>query len=418
MAQDLIVNGVTYPAVAQMEMTNTAGEKVTYSEGTGGGAPVEVEEKDVNFFDYDGTLLYSYTLAEAQALTELPPLPSREGLICQGWNWDLESVNAVYYGVDIGASYITDDGKTRIYITIDQDARLNVDLNINQSVSGSVTVNWGDGSAAETITGTGYVSATHNYPGMGDYLITLEVTAGKMYFGTGVDGKGTIGPLRVQSAMVKKIHIGGNVSQIGNYGMAFHLGLEETTIPEGVNVGQTAAFRDCPLLKTLVIPKGVTSTGAYFVAANYGMERIIFPSTVVSLGTQTLYQSYCVRRIAPPINVKTMNGYSYGNIYTATKAEIPIGVTALNQNLLRANRSLAAVKLWGNIGTVESYAFYQCVSVKFYDFTACTAVPTLKNVNAFTDIPTDCEIRVPAALYDEWIVATNWSTYAANIVGV
>ena len=53
-----------------------------------------------------------------------------------------------------------------------------------------------------------------------------------------------------------------------------------------------------------------------------------------------------------------------------------------------------------------------------YDFTKCTAVPALSNANAFSGIPADCEIRVPAALYDEWIAATNWSTYAANIVGV
>ena len=46
---------------------------------TGDDAPVA--EKDVNFYDYDGTLLHSYTVAEAQELTELPELPEREGLI-------------------------------------------------------------------------------------------------------------------------------------------------------------------------------------------------------------------------------------------------------------------------------------------------------------------------------------------------
>ena len=45
-----------------------------------GGGVVEPEEKDVNFYDYDGTRLYSYTLAEAQALTVLPTPPEHEGL--------------------------------------------------------------------------------------------------------------------------------------------------------------------------------------------------------------------------------------------------------------------------------------------------------------------------------------------------
>ena len=54
----------------------------------------------------------------------------------------------------------------------------------------------------------------------------------------------------------------------------------------------------------------------------------------------------------------------------------------------------------------------------FYDFTACTAVPTLSNKNAFNGIAADCQIRVPAALAGEWKAATNWATYASHIVGV
>ena len=44
----------------------------------------EPEIKDVNFIDYDGTLLYSYYVDEVQEMTELPPLPIHPGLICQG----------------------------------------------------------------------------------------------------------------------------------------------------------------------------------------------------------------------------------------------------------------------------------------------------------------------------------------------
>ena len=40
-----------------------------------------VSLKDVNFYDYDGTLVASYTLSEAQALTALPNGPTHEGLI-------------------------------------------------------------------------------------------------------------------------------------------------------------------------------------------------------------------------------------------------------------------------------------------------------------------------------------------------
>ena len=55
--------------------------------------------------------------------------------------------------------------------------------------------------------------------------------------------------------------------------------------------------------------------------------------------------------------------------------------------------------------------------MKYYDFSTHTSVPTL-NKNVFSGIPDDCQIRVPAALYDSWKSATNWSTYADYIVGV
>jgi hypothetical protein len=48
--------------------------------------PSNLEEKDVNFYDYDGTLLYSYTKEECLELEELPSNPSHNGLVAQGWN--------------------------------------------------------------------------------------------------------------------------------------------------------------------------------------------------------------------------------------------------------------------------------------------------------------------------------------------
>ena len=47
----------------------------------------EKEIKDVNFFDYDGTLLYSYTEQEFAQLGALPDNPSHDRLTAQGWNW-------------------------------------------------------------------------------------------------------------------------------------------------------------------------------------------------------------------------------------------------------------------------------------------------------------------------------------------
>ena len=72
---------------------------------------------DVNFYDYDGRIIASYTLAEAQALTKLPDPPKHKGLVFQGWNWSLEDVNLLTDPMDIGPNYTTDDGTTRVYVS-------------------------------------------------------------------------------------------------------------------------------------------------------------------------------------------------------------------------------------------------------------------------------------------------------------
>ena len=54
--------------------------------GGGGGTAPSAKWNDVTFIDYDGSVLYSYSLEEAQTLTGLPALPTHDGLVCQGWN--------------------------------------------------------------------------------------------------------------------------------------------------------------------------------------------------------------------------------------------------------------------------------------------------------------------------------------------
>ena len=62
------------------------------SSGGGNSEDGELKRNDVNFFDYDGTLLYAYTYEEACALTELPPLPVHDELEVREWNYTLEDI--------------------------------------------------------------------------------------------------------------------------------------------------------------------------------------------------------------------------------------------------------------------------------------------------------------------------------------
>lgn len=120
-----------------------------------GGGGTEVDESlPVRFFDYDGTLLYSYSLTALQQMEELPEWPSHDGLVCEGWNWSLEDLKIFNREVNVAALYITDDGATRLYVHLDDDT-LEPVVRFGQSQSAGVLLDWGDGSEPESVVSGG-----------------------------------------------------------------------------------------------------------------------------------------------------------------------------------------------------------------------------------------------------------------------
>ena len=99
----------------------------------------------IRFFDYDGTLLHSFSLEELAEMEDLPDLPSHEKLICTGWNWTLEDLKATNREMNVAALYVTDDGATRFYVVLDEDM-LEPQVSFGQTFYNGVEIDWGDGS--------------------------------------------------------------------------------------------------------------------------------------------------------------------------------------------------------------------------------------------------------------------------------
>ena len=344
--------------------------------GTTPGAP-----GDITFYDYDGTIITSWTLEELATKTALPDYPSHDGLTCQGWNWSLADLKTTNRKMNVGAMYITDDGKTRIYIRL-EEGRTSPMLGV--CPNGTVTVDWGDGTTPDTLTGTSTTTVqwtpNHAYAAPGEYVIKLTVDGTMGFYGgsffsvgsailrysTGSDNRDY-----VYRDSVRKIELGNGVTSIGTYAFYRCYSLTSITIPDGVTSIEVYAFSHCYSLTSITIPDGVTSIeGAFYYC--YSLASITIPDGVTSIGSQT-----------------------FNNCYSLASITIPDGVTSIRDN-----------------------AFNNCYGVAFYDFSNHTSVPTLANTNAFTNISADCQIRVPASLVDEWKAATNWSTYANYIVGV
>lgn len=402
----------------------------------------DVPEKDINFYDYDATRLYSWTLEELANKTALPDLPSHSGLICQGWNWTLEQLKAEEGPMDVGAMYITDDGKTRYYITVTEDE---LSLSFGTSINGSATVDWGDGTTS-TLTGSSLSipsrTENHTYAAPGDYVVTLTINSGQAKFWQkdlgyvndifiGVGTKSTFS----YSYIIRAVEIGDKVEIFNNAFMGC-TNLEWVTFPLNFNNFKTSAFyrtkikavfsstgngqygatHYCLNLRVISLPPNCSSLHATFyynqadvkipkamstfqgqALRNTGIKHLVISQAVGTFPMYCAYACGCLATVVFRADVETIAQTAFGECYW-----------------------LRSVVFLGNVGTMQSGVFSGDAQVQLYDFSHCTSIPTLENSNVFNGnkINAKCKIKVPAALVDEWKAATNWSTYADHIVGV
>lgn len=394
-------------------------------------APVYVPESDINFWDYDGTLLYSWTLAELATKTELPPLPSHDGLVCQGWNWTLQDIKDAGRELDIGALYITDDGKTRLYVDVDTETWDDFVLNYWQSTRNATTVDWGDGTTPETKNADSYIEHRHVYASSGSYVITMSVKEGKTMW-LGRDGWMLIAKGDADSgrcAMLRRVEVGARVERTDPNCFRSCCRLESITLPQTTKVYTARAFEQCTHLRVLIAadmdelfqpfyncanlraiatPKGTTQSDDYAIAYT-AVRQINFDMTGA-------YRAQSIERV----HIKAVNGQvgNFSSCRSLLEVTIPADATTFVAAAFQGDNALRRVTCLGNITSIPAQVFQRCYPLRFVDLTHCTAVPTLANVNAFDATHPQLEIRVPASLADAWKAATNWSSLADHIVGV
>lgn len=394
--------------------------------------PPTATDNDVNFLDYDGTIVYSYSKDEFLALTSLPPNPTHPGLISQGWNWDLSDAKTYVtkYGVaDIGQSYATHDGKTRFYIYTEIPNE-SVTFKYYQYEANAVEVDWGDGSTTDPqSTPNVTISISHTYSNAGNYVITVTCNSGKWQTGVGLN---TYEPMvwgyssntRISYySILRKIEFGNdyNFASASMSHIAYGaFGLETITIPNvtGEKKFGYQAFYSTFLLKCVIFPKNTTNLG-YDAFYNSGLGRISLPCNAITLADES---SYCrlfyncrFPRVLFPdntTNANTTNNY-FPPIHSTYLHEAIIpdnsSITGLISQIFYNLAHLYKVTIPAGITDIAAQAFYGCTRIAEIHVKATTP-PTVANVNAFTSMADRCRIYVPYSA-DHSILAAYKNAY-------
>ena len=358
-------------------------------EGSGGGTV----PKKVDFYDYDGTLLYTYTVEEAKSLAELPPLPEHAGLVCQGWNYTLEYLQNNDDSVVVGAMYITDDGATRLYLHFDGNERLTQPLAFDQSVAGGVAVDWGDGSEYDTSTSTGTVKLSHTYAeGNRDYVIRLlrvksdcEITFPFQIFYRSA--------YSVVSTRLFKVEMG-TVGDQAFISGAFHYcsGLETITLPSNITHIPTYAIRGCSALKCVVIPNSVTSISSNACSECSSLRTVSVSDSVTSIGSYAFGGCSSLTSISIPTGVTSISSSTFDYCYSLTSVNIPDSVTSIGGSAFNSCHSLMSISIPDSVTKVGERAFDGCSSITSINIPSGT---TSIGTNMFRDCYSLTSVNIP-----------------------
>lgn len=228
---------------------------------------------------------------------------------------DVTDYASVQISTDVVGYKVYNDGKTHLYISVNEVTR---SLSLGLCVNGSVTIDWGDGSAPSTLTGTNStttVRATHEYSDIGNYHIRISAATGTNYYwpagsaifatahGTVLDSYRCIltffeaGNAKISSSQTWRYCYGLRGAVFAGsfylYSYAFQncYGLVNVDITGASSIADNV-FRNNNALSSITIPATVTSIGAKALADCIGLRAVHFKSTVPpTLGASDVFQN-------------------------------------------------------------------------------------------------------------------------------
>lgn len=334
-----------------------------------GTAAFSFGDYSVKVIDYDGTVLMEKK-GNTGDVIDLPTAPIHDKLVFQEWSASVavsnNKVTIADNDIMVGTVYTTASGQNEFDITLTKVTGLSVTVNMDG------TKDWGDGTSDN--------ETNHTYTEYGDYTIKCNGTITKNVFGS-TDS--------APNYYCKKARL---VTNIGTNAFYDCYSLNSITLSNVVTRVGTTAFYNCMSLINVIIPNSVISVGISAFQNCHSLNRILIPNSITNIENSIFDSCYSLDNIILPNSVTIINPYAFANCYSSTNIILPNSITQ-----------------------IKDYAFQGCYSLIKYDFSQCSSVPTLSNVNVFNNINKICKIIVPDSLYDEWIAAPRWIGYSSYI---
>lgn len=241
-----------------------------------------------------------------------------------------------------------------LYLTL--TSNLSITLSFTQSVANGISIDWGDGSEPQTVSGTS-VSQAHSYEEAGDYIVSLTSVDGATWQPGGVlynilgregGGKGDTSPELTAVVLTE------DVTGLGSYAFDACTSLTGITLPGTVTAVNSYAFYGCTGLKRVTIPDGVTTIATYAFYGCTALEKVVLPESLTSFGTYAFNNCEVLSEINFPSALSSIGSYAFSGC-VALPENLELGAATIDNASFAACTQLKNVWLRSTVTTIKVY---------------------------------------------------------------
>lgn len=263
-------------------------------------------------------------------------------------------------------------------------------------------------SVTITQNGSQTITADTGYDGLSGVAVTTNVP-------TGADGEKLKKLIERDNSNYITFEIPSGITKIGAGSFSRWSKLTNLIIPNSVTSIDANAFEECEKLHDPTIPNSVTTIGNYAFSECKGLNNFVIPNSVTSIGDFAFSGCQNLQSITLSNGLTTISSNMFSSCSALASVIIPNTVTLIKYGAFNSCSELTEIIIPNSVVTITGGSFNYCSKLKKLDCTNCTQIPTLTGSN-FSGVASNFKIVVPDALYENWIIAPNWSSYANKTV--
>lgn len=402
----------------------------------GGGAPVPewgASKHLVRWYTPWGALVGSRWVDDGGSVAHPAP-PTIPGLTFDSWAGP--ATNVVDDHSIIGV-WVPTDGKLHIHVVADAINGLTPTLKLSKTDTSTLLVEWGDGTTSTTSV-SGNVTLVKPAPyASGSYEIQASITVGAGFYnlGHGTTGNGLVAGVMVQEVWLPAVQMLSTIPAFAFSGVAFRTMEALVGARNATSVG-ASAFADNRALDYVALPLVTNINSSGFVNA-HSLRKVIAP-VLTAIGNNAFENAFSLEELyAPSMNFTgtaslqnchalpglTRSGNALTSLgsstfkfgYNVRYLDLPL-VPAIPATAFDAARTLRDIVIGPLCTSIGLNAFVGNYDLRRMRLQATTP-PTLASVGSISGHSELLVIEVPAASLAAYQAATNWSAFAARMVG-